>query len=131
MKALTVQSPFAQLIASGSKTIEVRSRKTSHRGDVLICVGKTIHQGIVLIESASSDVYGQDAPSFSRDLGDLNLGRAICIARLYDVVPFDYRMQVDAKILFDEGYYAWCLDNIRLIEPFAVRGMPGLFNVEF
>lgn len=37
MKALSVRAPWAEMIASGSKTIEVRSRRTHYRGELLIC----------------------------------------------------------------------------------------------
>lgn len=40
MKALSVKQPWASLIASGKKTIETRTRSTSHRGPLLICATK-------------------------------------------------------------------------------------------
>ena len=41
MKALSVQQPFASEIASGSKWVEWRKRRTHHRGDLLICSSKS------------------------------------------------------------------------------------------
>jgi hypothetical protein len=32
-----VQSPWAGMIADGTKTIEIRSRRTNYRGELLIC----------------------------------------------------------------------------------------------
>jgi hypothetical protein len=37
MKALSVRAPWAGLIASGAKTLEIRSRRTNYRGEMLIC----------------------------------------------------------------------------------------------
>jgi len=37
MRALSVRAPWAGLIADGSKTLEVRSRRTRYRGPLLIC----------------------------------------------------------------------------------------------
>jgi hypothetical protein len=37
MKALSVRAPWAQLIASGKKTLEIRSKPIRYRGDLLIC----------------------------------------------------------------------------------------------
>ena len=37
MKALSVRAPWAGLIASGAKTLEVRSKPTHYRGELLIC----------------------------------------------------------------------------------------------
>ena len=38
MKAISIKSPYAQLIQLGYKTLEVRSKPTHYRGDVIICV---------------------------------------------------------------------------------------------
>lgn len=37
MRALSVRPPWAELIASGRKTLEIRSRRTHYRGELLIC----------------------------------------------------------------------------------------------
>ena len=37
MKALSVRAPWSGMIASGRKTVEVRSRRTHFRGELLIC----------------------------------------------------------------------------------------------
>lgn len=37
MKALSVRAPWAEMIASGAKTLEIRSRRTHYRGELLIC----------------------------------------------------------------------------------------------
>lgn len=37
MKALSVRAPWAGLIASGEKTLEIRSRRCHYRGELLIC----------------------------------------------------------------------------------------------
>lgn len=42
MKALTLQQPWATLVASGRKTIETRSWSTRHRGPIAIHAGKTV-----------------------------------------------------------------------------------------
>lgn len=36
-RALSVKQPYAQLLIEGSKYIEVRSRNTTYRGDLLLC----------------------------------------------------------------------------------------------
>ena len=37
MKALSVRAPWAEMIASGRKTLEIRSWRTHYRGHLLIC----------------------------------------------------------------------------------------------
>lgn len=45
MKALSVRQPWAGLIASGRKTIELRSWRTNYRGRLLILAGSTPWRG--------------------------------------------------------------------------------------
>src|SRR4051812_27857681 len=40
MRAISVKPQWADLIASGKKTLEIRSRRTLHRGPLLICATK-------------------------------------------------------------------------------------------
>lgn len=37
MRALSVRAPWAGLIADGTKSLEIRSRRTHFRGELLIC----------------------------------------------------------------------------------------------
>ncbi len=41
MKALAVREPWASLIASGRKTIEVRTWRTTHRGPLVVVASKS------------------------------------------------------------------------------------------
>lgn len=40
MRALSVRQPWADMIASGRKTLEVRSRRTHIRGEIVICASR-------------------------------------------------------------------------------------------
>jgi len=104
MKALSVKQPWANLIASGLKTIETRTWKTKYRGDLLIVSSKSPK-----IEPA---------------------GYALAIVELVDCRPM---IKADEKVACCELYpaYAWVLKNIRPIEPFPVKGQLNLFDVEF
>lgn len=104
MKALSVRQPWANLIASGDKTIETRKWATDHRGALLIVSSKTPK-----IEPA---------------------GYALAIANLVDCRPMTERDEPDACCSIYPGAYAWVLEDVRRIEPFAVRGQLGIFEVE-
>ena len=41
MKALSVKQPWASLIASGKKSLEIRTWRTDHRGPLLIVASRT------------------------------------------------------------------------------------------
>jgi hypothetical protein len=103
MKALSIKQPWANLIASGEKTIETRTWKTSYRGPLLIVSSKT------------PDI----APS----------GQALAIATLADCRPMSVLDETAARCPKYEGAYSWVLESIHKIEPFPVQGQPGLFEV--
>lgn len=104
MKALSIRQPWASMIASGRKTIEVRSWSTSYRGDLLICAGKKI-------------------------CGHLPVGVALAVVTLTNcrgLTPAD----VDAAgCPFESGQWAWILERVRIIRSFPVVGQLGLFEV--
>ena len=105
MKCLSVRQPWASMIACGKKTIETRTWKTSYRGDLLICSTKK-----PIIET-------------------LPLGVSLCVVDLYncrDFVPGD---EGRACCKWFPGY-AWEIRNIRLVEPFEVRGKPAIFDLD-
>lgn len=105
MKALSVRQPFADNIARGIKTLEIRSWPTHYRGDLLICAAKKRH-------------------------GDLPTGIAVAIVTVSDCrpcVPGDD--DAGACCEPDEGDFAWVLTDVRPIKPFPVLGRLGLFDV--
>lgn len=108
MKALTIHPFFAELMTLGKKTIECRTWKTDYRGDILI--------------TSSAKKYKDTIP-----------GHALLIAELYDVRRM-HREDADAacmqRVDCSPDKFAWCLRNLRLIEPFAVKGKLSLWNFD-
>jgi len=103
MKALSVKQPWANLIASGEKTIETRTWGTGYRGDLLIVSGK----------------MPMIAPA----------GYALAIVRLVDCRPMTEKDQIDACCSIYPNAVAWVFENIRPITPFPVQGKQRLFEV--
>lgn len=106
IKALTVRQPWANLIASGEKTIEVRTWRTDYRGELLITA------------SASPKIEP--------------FGCALVIVDLVDVRPMtpdDFgaaHFNAGASV---ERKFAWVIENPRLISrPKKMRGRLGLWN---
>jgi hypothetical protein len=104
MKAISVKQPWANLIASGEKTIETRAWSTEYRGDLLIVSSK-----MPSIESA---------------------GYALAIVELVDCRPMSVLDEPDARCRIYPGAISWVLRNIRGIKPVAVRGHLGIFETE-
>jgi hypothetical protein len=103
MKALSVKQPWANLIASGDKTIETRTWATHYRGELLIVSSRTPR-----IDPA---------------------GCALAIVRLVDCRPMTERDQIDACCDLYPDAYSWVLRDARRISPFPVRGQLGIFEV--
>lgn len=63
------------------------------------------------------------------------LGGAVAVAKVVDCRPFRPEDR-EAAWMMDwsedelEGLYAWCLEDIRPIEPIDVKGKQRLFDVE-
>ena len=104
MKALSVKQPWANMIASGEKTIETRKWQTDYRGELLIVSSKTPP-----IEPA---------------------GCAVAVVELIDCRPMSVLDEAFARCPKYPGAYAWVVGNVRRIEPFPVRGQLGLYDVE-
>ena len=104
MKALSVKQPWANLIASGKKTIETRRWATDFRGDILIVSTKQPR-----IEPA---------------------GCAVAVARLVECRPMTLSDERDAMCEVYEDAIAWMLRDIRPLQPFPVTGQLGLFDVD-
>ena len=106
MKALSIHPYFALQIYFLEKTVECRSWTTNYRGDILIC--------------STAKKYKDTIP-----------GHALCVVTLKDVVPMK-REHLKAACMYEEEYspntYAWILDNVRIIEPFAVKGKLSLWE---
>lgn len=106
MKALSVRQPWANMIASGEKTIETRKWCTDYRGPLLIVSSKTPR-----IEPA---------------------GYAIAVAKLVDCRPMTMRDAEEACCDWYLGAYAWILINIKKIkQPFPVTGQLGIYEVDY
>lgn len=110
MKALSVRQPYAEHIASGRKTIEVRTWYTKHRGPLLIVAS-------------------------ARRSGDLPTGCTIAIVDVVDVrrprdTDFEPAMLLGPDDdLYEESDWCWILKNPRRVEQVPVRGRFKLYEV--
>lgn len=104
MKALSVKQPWAELIARGEKTIEVRDWATKHRGPLLI------------VASKRPNVWAT--------------GCAIAVVDLVDCRPMASADEGAALGEHQQGAKAWVLENPRRVEPVPVTGRLGVYDVD-
>lgn len=103
-KAISLKQPWANLVASGKKTIETRKWTTNYRGDLIIC------------SSQKPNIH----PA----------GYALCLAELYHIEPMNKKHEKKACIKVYKGANAWFLRNIRPINPILpVKGKLGVFDL--
>ena len=126
MKAITIQQPFAELIAQGRKRYEFRAWKTAYRGEILIHAAKKVDReaAVRFGESAAYDT-----------------GCIVAKAVLSDCIWVDasFRKKLkreDAKvyegILRDEAWkgYAFLLEDVCRTECVPMKGMLGLWEYD-
>jgi hypothetical protein len=108
MKAISIKQPHASRIASGEKTIELRTWTTTYRGPLLVCV------------------------SAKPKLDNLPVGVAICAVNLSGIRRATKEDSAAACFSVDpRRHFAWILSDAKLLEfVLPVKGRLGLYDVE-
>ena len=127
MKAISVRQPWAELIISGKKKVEIRKLHTKYRGSLLIHAAEI--RGIQEFKQANLDhsmisTYTQQA--------------IIGIVELKDIKKLDKKLweELFNKHLISGNWspnnhiYAWFLENPRRIKPIKYKGLPAIFSVD-
>ena len=104
MKAISLKQPWANLVACGYKTLETRTWATGYRGELLIC------------SSASGDIE----PT----------GRALAVVNLVACREMEDEDAQAACILRYPEAKVVVLEDIRLLQPFAVRGSLNIYDLD-
>lgn len=109
IRALSLHQPFASYVADGGKPIETRMYATKIRGPILCCASK------------------------SPKVGALPRGVALACVHIHDCRPMTPEDEPKARCRWEEGRWAWLLDEsrrVRLDEPIPVKGKQGFFFVD-
>ena len=122
MKALSTKQPWATLLITGTldgkiKKGETRSRPTRHRGALLVVSSKKEDRAAM--------------KRFGFDKGSLPLGQAIGVVDIWDC---ELMVKDDEKLALCPlypGAWIWRCKDPRAIEPFAVKGRLGLYEVDY
>ncbi len=125
MKCLSVKQPFAELIISGRKTIEIRNWKTNYRGELLIHASKIPDKTAI--------------NRFKLQEKDLIFGAVIGKVILIDCKAYKTNVEFikDKKLHLAEDYKAGhhfgfvLKDPIRFKMPLPLNGRLGIFDVAY
>ena len=123
MKALNIHQPWAELIIQGRKTIELRTRRTNHRGLLAIRSTKTV-----------MDAFCRQVEI---DPATLVTGAILGIVELVEVIEMTpERFQslrakhLSAGIAPGRRKWGWQLTNPRrLAQPIICSALPGMFTL--
>lgn len=110
MKAITIKQPWAGLIATGQKTLELRKWKVEPQ-TLLVCAAK------------------KPALDYKGDA----LGVTVCTVEVHDLVRFTRNLASQACVpdwMAQEwdGCWAWVLRNPQPVDPRPIVGKLGLFT---
>ncbi len=104
MKALSIKEPWASMIASGTKTIETRTRKTNFRGWLLL--------------------HASQKPKATLS------GNVFALAYLSDCVPMTEAHEHQAGCDCYDGAWAWIFKAVYRIPPVPMKGKLGIYEVD-
>lgn len=120
MRALCVKQPYAWLIVTGQKTVEIRSWQTAYRGPILICASA----------NPRNIVWGDgDDPDDPDEGYTLPSGCHLGVVNLIDVRGMLQSDEDDSWCDYDPDAFAWVLSKPRHCEPRKIVGKLQLFTV--
>ena len=123
VKALSVKQPWAELIASGKKKLEVRSWTTEYRGPLLIVASR----GAEITDCRDAIERGWVEPA-----NLITRGAAVCLVDVVGVLietKPTFREQACARTR--KGDYLWVLANPRRVPSRPIRGQLMLYDVDW
>ena len=124
MKCLSVSQPFADLIISKKKTIELRKWNTNFRGEFLI--------------HSPQKIRIQDCKRLKINPKNLVKGAIVGKAEIYDVKKYNSKKEVNddkqfhfAGKKFQDRTYGFMLKNFKAFRiPIPWKGQLGFFDVD-
>lgn len=129
LKALTLDNPWALLMALNLKRIETRGWPTRYRGELAIHAGKRSDLDAIsrfarrIIEATPQ---GEPLPSMEE-------GHILCVVNLFDCQSAQAMFPEDDELLFGDfspGRYGWMMKDVRrLATPVPCRGRQRIWNV--
>jgi len=122
MKALSIRQPFAELILSGRKTIELRSWNTKFRGRFLVHAGQTA-------QKKRLEQYGYQKLPTGFLLGEVTLQDVIIYTSRKQFEQDADKHQASGRVT-SFPYYGFVLSFPLRIKPVQYKGQLGFFDVD-
>ena len=122
-KCLSLKQPYAELLVSGKKTIEVRKWNTKFRGQFLVHASKNIDE--------------EACKRLKIDQAKLVTGAIVGEANLYNVISYETKNSFlkdknkhFASSYYDNPRYGFLVNQAKMFDiPIPISGKLGFFNV--
>jgi hypothetical protein len=136
MKAVTLWQPWASLVAYEEKKVETRGWQTKYRGEI------AIHSALAIPNWLGQSRKSHDFHDAMTKIAHANgmfengmpKGVVLCTAELVAIEPVEkVRDDLSAQELlfgnYEDGRYAWFLENVKRFEiPIPAKGNRLLWN---
>lgn len=119
MKCISIQQPFAWLVAIGAKNVENRSRQTKYRGEILIHAG---------LKKEWLEEFLEDFPDCEVDENWFTLGAVVGSAVLVDCQKMSPELEEN---IWAGGEFCYNLRDTKwFTEPISCKGKLGIYDIE-
>ena len=123
IKCISLLQPYAWAVAMNLKPLETRTWATKYRGPLLIAASKRFHQPHYdYLRSIGIQLPKKE---------DFEYGKIIAKTNLVDCVVFTKELEQYALCPVYPGFGLWLKDTKMLERPVPVKGMLGLYDVEW
>ncbi|PIN80553.1 ACP synthase [Candidatus Woesearchaeota archaeon CG10_big_fil_rev_8_21_14_0_10_30_7] len=124
MKALSLKQPFAELIVSGKKTIELRNWNTKFRGEFIIHASKTLYNS------------SMEKNNFKTLPTGCIVGKATLVDVKHYINKEDFEKDRDKhKASSDwwneKGVYGFILENAQRLPEKPLKGQLNFFEIKY
>lgn len=128
MKGLAISQPWAELIISGKKKIEVRTMNTKFRGTFYVYASK------MGTKDKYVNMFGFSSLPTGVIIGKATLSEVREYKDMEDFLKDKPLHLASEEAIEDEGWinkkkYGYMISAVERLKPIPFRGMPGFFNV--
>jgi hypothetical protein len=121
VQALSIRQPWATLLVTQRKTIEIRTWFPYYRGDILLHTGRTIDAtGVTLFPDVPTTPTGAII-----GIGQLVGAKDYLSAQAFEE---DAPLHLNPPEWYRPGLVGWLFENVQLIVPIRRPGEPGLYE---